>query len=245
VVARGRQPIVRACGQCHLPNGLGHPESAGLAGLPAAYIAGQMTDYKKGVRKGSAGPGIMAAIAGAATDEEINAAAAYYSTVKQTPWVKVVEAPTVPKSYVGAGNMRFADEKGGTEAIGSRIIELPQDPAQARLRNSHSGFVAYVPPGSIKKGETLVKTGGATVSAGQIVRGPTTECGICHGADLKGIASIPGIGGRSPIYIVRQLYDMQHGVRGGQQVELMKAVVVDLSVDDMVAIAAYVASRTP
>ena len=27
------------------------------------------------------------------------------------------------------------------------------------LRNSHSGFVAYVPPGALKKGEALVMTG--------------------------------------------------------------------------------------
>ena len=37
VVAHGRRPAVRACAQCHLPNGLGHPQSANLAGLPAAY----------------------------------------------------------------------------------------------------------------------------------------------------------------------------------------------------------------
>src|SRR5204863_5567395 len=166
----------------------------------------------------------------------------YYSTVQQTPWVKIIESPTAPKSYVGGGNMRFADEKGGSEPIGSRIIELPQDAVQARLRNSHVGFVAYVPPGSIKKGETLVKTGGATVAGGQIVAGPTIQCGICHGDDLKGIATIPGIAGRSPIYLVRQLYDMQHGVRAGREAELMKAVVAGLSVDDMVAIAAYAAS---
>ena len=38
IVAHGRAPEVRACGYCHLTNGQGRPENAGLAGLPAAYI---------------------------------------------------------------------------------------------------------------------------------------------------------------------------------------------------------------
>src|SRR5882672_11073883 len=34
IVAQGNKPGVRACAQCHLPIGDGHPESASLAGLP-------------------------------------------------------------------------------------------------------------------------------------------------------------------------------------------------------------------
>ena len=45
VVARGRQPDVRACGFCHLPNGQGRPENSSLAGLPSAYIEQQMADF--------------------------------------------------------------------------------------------------------------------------------------------------------------------------------------------------------
>jgi cytochrome c553 len=56
---------------------------------------------------------------------------------------------------------------------------------------------------------------------------------------------VPALAGRSPSYIVRQLWDMQHGLRHGPWVELMKAVVARLTVDDMVAIAAYTASRAP
>jgi cytochrome c553 len=44
---------------------------------------------------------------------------------------------------------------------------------------------------------------------------------------------------------VRQLYDIQHGVRNGPWTELMKAVVARLSEEDLVAIAAYTASRDP
>ena len=187
VVMHGRRPAVRACGQCHLANGFGHPESAGLAGLPAAYIVQQMADYKSGVRKASGGAGgIMLAIAGAATDAEVQAAADYFASVKRSPWVRVVEATSVPKTYVGTTFMRFALKGAGSEPLGQRIIELPEDAERAEARDSHSGFVAYVPVGSIKKGEALVTTGGAKVVAGKIVAGRTIQCGICHGPDLEG-----------------------------------------------------------
>ena len=75
--------------------------------------------------------------------------------------------------------------------------------------------------------------------------GSTTPCGICHGPELKGVAAIPGLAGRSPIYMVRQIYDMQHAVRQGLWSELMKPVVANLTEEDMIAIAAYAASRVP
>jgi cytochrome c553 len=90
--------------------------------------------------------------------------------------------------------------------------------------------------GSIKKGEALVTTGGA---------GKTIKCSICHGADLKGIGNVPSISGRSPSYITRQLYDIQQGNRNGPWTQLMKEAVAKLTVDDMVSITAYLASRTP
>ena len=231
VVAHGRRPAVRACAQCHLPNGLGHPESASLAGLPAVYILQQMNDFRNEARKNSV---IMTAMAGAATEAELKASAEYFASLTPQPWIRVVEANTVPKTVVGAGNMRFVSK--GTERIGQRIIEVPEDAMQAESRNSHSGFVAYVPVGSTKKGEVLVTTGGA---------GKTIRCGICHGVDLKGLAGVPSIAGRSPIYVVRQLVSMRNGSRAGVWAELMKAVVAKLSVDDMVSIAAYTASQQP
>ena len=94
-----------------------------------------------------------------------------------------------------------------TEPIGNRIIETPEnEEATEVLRDTRSGFIAYVPPGSVKRGEALVTTGGG---------GKTTQCGVCHGADLSGLGPVPGIAGRSPSYMVRQLYDMQQGVRKG------------------------------
>lgn len=88
----------------------------------------------------------------------------------------------------------------GTEPIGNRIIEVPDDTEAAEtLRDDHSGFTAYAPLGSIEKGEALVTTGGG---------GKTIQCGICHGANLEGIGPVPPLAGRSPSYIARQIYDI-------------------------------------
>jgi cytochrome c553 len=239
VVQHGRRPDVRACGYCHLPNGQGRPENAGLAGLPLSYFLQQMADFKNGTRKSSeprmGPPAAMIAIAKASTDEENRAAAEYFHSITFKPWIRVVEAATVPKTRIAAGMLAPA-EPAGTEPIGSRVIEVPEDLPRTELRDSKSGFVAYVPVGSIKKGEALMTTGG---------NGRTVACTICHGTDLKGLGPVPSIAGRSPSYLVRQLYDMQHGVRAGEWSPLMRGAVAKLTTDDLIAIAAYAASRTP
>ena len=246
IVAHGRPPRAFACAKCHMANGFGQPESASLAGLPAEYIVQQLADFKTGARTASGGAGaLMGSIAEGATDADVQAAAAYFASIKRTPFVRVVEAESVPKSYVARAFMRLALPGGGTEPLGQRIIELPENEERSQARDGRSGYVAYVPVGSIKKGEVLFATGGATVVGGKIVAGRTTPCGICHGPDLKGIATIPGIAGRSPIYIVRQLYDIQHGIRNGFWSGLMKPVVANMTEEDMIAVAAYAASRTP
>jgi cytochrome c553 len=233
VVARGRRPDVRACAQCHLPHGLGHPESAGLAGLPASYIAQQMLDFRNISRKNSP---IMTVIAKGMTEAEVKASADYFASIPYKPWTRIVEANTVPKTFVGPGNMRFVSTTDkGTEPIGQRIIELPEDAEGAEMRDPHAPFMAYVPVGSIKRGEALVTTGGNR----------TVRCTLCHGTDLRGIGPVPALAGRSAIYVVRQLYSFQHGMRQGEWGALMSEAVAKLSTDDMIAIAAYTASRQP
>lgn len=75
--------------------------------------------------------------------------------------------------------------------------------------------------------------------------GKTIQCGICHGPDLMGLANIPGIAGRSPSYMMRQLYDMKIGTRNGVAAQLMTPVIANLTIDDMTAIVGYLASITP
>jgi cytochrome c553 len=243
----------RGCGSCHLPNGRGRPENAPPGGLPAAYLIRQLEDFKHGLRY-TADPrkpntNTMIDLAKAMTDAEMKAAADYFSSIKppSTSWVRIVESTTAPKvRYVG--NLALPAKEKGVEPINGRIVEMPEDEELGdTLRSPRSGFVAYVPAGSIKKGEDLVTTGGMKIVGGKIVQGKTTACGTCHGLNLTGVvdADVPPIAGRSPSYIARQLWDIQQGTRNGAQAQLMKLVVANLTDDDLVAIAAYVASRPP
>src|ERR1700732_5343767 len=144
VVAHGRPPEVRACGSCHRTEGTGGPENASLAGLPASYIVQQMADYKSGARK-FAGPQrspvlLMTAVAKAATDAEVEAAAAYFSSLKPKSTIKVVETDTVPVTEI-ARVLYTTAKSGGTEPIGQRIVEVPVDVDQFEHRDPRSQFV--------------------------------------------------------------------------------------------------------
>ena len=239
IVANGRKPEVRACGSCHRAEGTGGPENAGLAGLPVSYFVQQIADFKSGARKFS-GPQrssvlLMNAVAKAMTDEEVKAAAEYYAALKPKQIIKVVESESVPKTYIA--RLFFAKSPdGGEEPLGRRLIEMPADVEEFELRDTHAQFIAYAPLGSIAKGEALAKTGGS---------GGGAPCAVCHGPELRGVGPIPGIAGRSPSYIIRQLYDFQQGVRAGPSSALMKPIVEKLRQEDMIALAAYISSLQP
>jgi cytochrome c553 len=232
VVAHGDAPNVRACAACHLPTGTGHDESAYVAALPVRYTREQMADYKSGARKGS---GSMTTIAEHITEPEIRAAADYFAALKPRPWIRVVETDTVPKTYVGPGNKRLRLPGGGSEPIGRRIIEIPENEEVVLNRDPRLGFIAFVPKGSIANGEALAKGAG----------GKTMACSACHGPTLQGLSDVPPIAGRQATYVVRQLYMLQNGMRSGQSAALMQPVVKNLALDDMLALAAYAASRAP
>ena len=237
IVAHGKRPDVRACGLCHYPNGKGRQENAGVAGLPVSYFIQTMNDFKDGLRKSAesrkANTNLMIAYAKAMTPAEIRETAEYFGAMKWTPWIKVVESATVPK-MTSRGGIWIPAESGEKEPIGMRVVETPENPERTEiLRDPRSGFTAYAPVGSLKRGEALAKTGGG---------GRTLACGECHGADLRGLGPVPGIAGRSPSYLARQMYDMQAGARRGEWTELMKPVVAKLTDGDLVSIVAYVAS---
>jgi cytochrome c553 len=238
IVAHGkRADMVIACSLCHYPNGKGRAENAGVAGLPVAYFIQQMVDFRNGVRNSAeprkANTKRMAAFAKAMTDDEIKASAEYFASIPWTPWFKVVETKSVPKTRI-AGGLFLKLDGNETEPLGNRLLEVPDNTAATELlRDDHSPFTVYAPIGSLKKGETLVKTGGA---------GKTIACGICHGANLEGIGPVPPLAGRSPSYMARQIYDIQHGARNGAWSALMHEAVAKLKSDDIVAITAYIAS---
>jgi cytochrome c553 len=232
VVTKGHDAVL-ACGACHLMSGSGHPESADLVGLPAEYIRRTMMDFKSGAR---VEVNRMNTIAKGMSNEEIQQAADYFAGLKPEKFTEVKEAAMVPKTFVGGGRMRFASPEGGTEPIGNRIITLPADQSRVTKRDPHSGFIAYVPPGSIKKGEALVKTG---------ANGKSVQCAICHGETLKGIGNVPRLAGRHPAYIARQLYMFKDDRRNKGDALLMKRPVASLTDDDILNISAYIASLAP
>jgi cytochrome c553 len=242
IVASGReQGAVWACGMCHYPNGKGRPENAGVAGLQKDYFIQQMHDFKNGLRDSAeplkANTDLMLGFAKAMTDEEIREAAEYFSALEWTPWIEVVETDTVPRTRIAGGmHLRLEGAEAGTEPIGRRIVETPKNTEHTELlRNPRSGFTAYVPKGSVERGRALATTGG----------GKTTQCSVCHGEDLDGLALVPTLRGRSPSYIARQLADFKLGTRRGAWAPLMSGVVAALSADDILSLSAYLASLPP
>jgi cytochrome c553 len=222
-----------ACGACHLMSGFGHPESADLTGFTADYFVQQMNDFKAGTRKDYAR---MNGIAKELSDQEIREAAEWFAALPRGKFIRVVEAAMVPKTFVGQGRMRFVDpNNAGMEPIGNRIIMLPEDQTKARLRDPRSGFVAYVPPGSVARGRTLANGGG----------NKTIACNICHGDGMKGLANVPRLAGLHPIYIARQLHLFKDGGRSGPDAPLMKRPVASLTDADILNLSAYLASLPP
>ena len=243
LVAKGREtskPPVWACAACHLPNGKGRPESAMLAGLPYEYIVQQLYDFKNDLRESSdkrkIDAQLMTGFAKAMSHEDIKNVATYFSSMPSTPWVKVIESNTAPKITARDGAyIPLTGAEAGTEPLGNRIVEVPVSTEDFEKHSPRSGFVAYVPIGSLEKGENLARTG-----AGKI-----TPCTVCHGDDLRGIGAAPPLAGRSPSYMARQMYDMQHRKRAGLFGLQMASVLADLSNDDMMVAAAYAASLQP
>lgn len=240
VVARGRAPDLYACGFCHTPSGQGRPENASLAGLPANYIVHQLADMKSGARHGAA-PGAyrpserMFEVAQHATASEVAAAAEYFSRQPYRPHVRVVEQARVPRSQV-IGWVYAAVPGGGDEPLGQRLMEFTPDPGRHERRDDGLVYTAYVPAGSLARGRLLARGGGDKAAP---------PCITCHGNQLQGTAVIPRLAGRSPTYLLRQLLAFKSGARAGTNGQLMRMVVANLQIGDMIDVAAYAASQQP
>ena len=135
----------------------------------------------------------MIAMAKVLSDAEVKAAAEYFAALKPTPgYNKVVEADKVPKSYVGRGGMRFASPTAATSRSAAASSWCRRTSRARCCAIPKSGFIDYVPKGSIAKGAALMAGGD----------GKTIACPICHGPTLKGLGEVPGIAGRPATYIV-------------------------------------------
>ena len=239
-VISGKDGAYKACGQCHLIDGRGKPDTADLQALPVAYFLQQLADMKGDKRHGSVAHATvndMIPVAKALDETDAKLAADYFHSIPARQSTRIVESDTVPVTHPGPHNVQLVDASGAKEPIGTRIIELPEDVERTMLRDATSGFVAYVPRGSIKRGEQLAKTGNA---------GKTLPCTTCHGQDLKGVGDMfPPLAGRSPTATARQLYDFKSGARDGLNAPIMKPVVTHLTDQDIVDLTAYIASLQP
>ncbi len=234
VVSQGnRSKRVWACASCHLASGMGHPESANLAGLPAAYMVRHLMEYKM---RSHFEPSPMHEIATGLSESEMNEASAWFAALKPQKSTHVEETDVVPRTAIQPRLvMRQVIPNGGTEPIDGRLIEVPADPQRVAMRDPYAGFVAYVPRGSIALGKSLA-TGGS---------GKTADCATCHGRQLKGTSEVPRLAGLSPDYVLRQMKAYKYGFRHGVQANLMKPAVSQLTTQEMIAIAAYVGSLDP
>lgn len=237
-VARGDKPRAWPCAACHAETGEGATESAALTGLSAGYIIEQVMEFKAGRRRAAQdkmeAPHGMEQEARMVTPDALKDAADYFSKLTYKSRLRVVESDTAPKTVVHAGLVYARAPGGGSEPLGDRIVEVPDDVHQWDLGNPHMTFTVYVPKGSIAHGRMLVATGDGAA-----------PCSSCHGVDFKGTTIAPPLAGRSPSYLARQLFDIQHGTRKGPVVAPMLPEVAHMTAPDRVAIVAYLASLKP
>ena len=236
-IARFGKEGVRQCTLCHLPDGSGRPENAPISSYSVTYFMQQMQDFRAGLRKSAdprkANTNVMIGFAKATTPEEDRQAAEYFAQQPYPRRIKVVESKQAPKVRMQGGmHMAIpAAEGGGMEPIhADEIVEVPDDNLRAEARDTRMSWTAYVPPGTLNRGKQLAAK---------------AQCATCHGANLEGIGPVPALAGRSPSYTMRQLFDFKTGARRGPWGELMRPVVANLSVQDLMALSAYAASIQP
>lgn len=238
VVAHGRRPNVYACGYCHLPQGEGRPENATLAGLSASYISTQLRDIGDGDRASfdpSYKPAAsMRATAVALTVHEIVEVASYFSQQAFTKRLRVVETATIPA--VTESGFVYQTVPGSKGELGERIVEVPDDSELFEHRDPDVTYTAYVPPGSIERGQDLALSGDQRA---------VTSCTTCHGAGLRGTAMAPPLAGRSPTATIRELLAFRGGTRNAPDDAPMKAETANLSTRDLIDLAAYIGSLKP
>ncbi len=235
-IVRLGDDAAKPCAECHMVGGAGVPATAALDSLPKAYLLEQIAAFRADER-GMGAPATahgMAEEAHALTSEDVRQAVDYFSTTPFVPRVHVVESSSVPKTHWHFF-VRVPDKDGAREPIGARIIETPVKFDEYALADNRGAYVAYVPPGSIARGASIASKGAGAAAA----------CESCHGARLQGVGMIPPLAGRSPTYIARELILFRTGKRRNPGAAPMVHEASQLTLNEMIAVAAYAGSRHP
>jgi cytochrome c553 len=240
VVAASGSDKKFACAYCHLPDGSGRPENAKIAGLSTAYITAQVrnihTQERRPAKTGWTPSALMKDAIADLADEDIAAAAEYFSRQKTKSFLTVMEREYVPQHGVLCGI--FIPAEGHAVPLRQTILEMPIDVERFERRDPHATYIAYVPKGSIERGRNLASTGD---------NGRTQPCAGCHGVNLRSGSELEGppLAGRFASYLFRQLYGFKSGARAGDSAQPMQSVVANLTQADMIDLAAYAASLNP
>ena len=226
IVASGRKPAW-ACAACHKPGGEGFPSTASLAGLSKAYLREQLQAFRDGQRDND----VMPKEARNLDAADGQAAVQYFSGLKFKSHERVVETASVPRTHWD-DYVLAPDHDAAHESLGERIIEVQSKDDNGSER---AIYIAYVPTGSIARGAVIAANG----------TGAAASCKSCHGTKLQGVGDIPYLAGRSPTYIARELILFRLGRRTNPGAAPMRAEVSQLTLKDMIDVAAYAASRQP
>jgi cytochrome c553 len=238
-VAHKRSNGATPCAECHLYNGHGFLGAPDLDALTSRYIIEQVKVFRSGERQSAQpdrqGAAEMIKVAKHVSDSDLAQAAAYFAALSRQPRLGVEESGDVPVTKADKYGWLDLVANGGREPIGARVIEVSADMPRMLLGDDHIDFIDYAPLGAVKRGEALVRTGGA---GGQ-------PCRSCHGSDLRGAGDIPPLAGRSAPYLARTLWDIRSGARKGPTVAPMQTPARGLTEQDLVDITAYLASLKP
>ncbi|MFT5350671.1 MAG: cytochrome c553, partial [Gammaproteobacteria bacterium] len=120
------------------------------------------------------------------------------------------------------------------EAIGERLITIPDNEYRVKARDPKSRFISYVPKGSLEIGKRLVTEG----------KGQAVPCKTCHGIELNGTSIGPPIAGQHASYLMSQLRDFKTGTRRGEADPggIMANNMKYFTDAEILATAAYIAS---
>ena len=228
------------CMQCHLGNGNSRPESADIAGLPVNYIMEQMHAFRDEQRIDLRTKRMVAA-SKMATEAELLEAAKYYAAIPRDrwQWIKTIVSDQAPKGEFtfGPGSFKYISADNAMEPLPQgRVVMQAVDNELVDARDQNLGsFIQYVRADDLALGEKLATTGG----------GKTTPCATCHGVNFTGKGDVPHLAGRGTLYMVRAMNDIRIGANKNPKAAIMKPIVANLSDREIVALAAYMASKAP